>query len=61
MRATDREMTTALYILRFVQLGLHIADLDSLDFGDVVDIITEAANDNTEYKQVATQADFDKF
>lgn len=54
-------MTTALYTLRAVQIGLHIDDLDSLDFGDVVDIITESVNDKAEYKQVATQADFDKF
>lgn len=54
-------MTTALYIFRSVQLGLRIDDLDSLDFGDVIDIITEAANDNADYKQIATQADFDRF
>ncbi len=42
-------------------MGLHIADLDSLEFGTVIDMMTESSNDNHEYKQVATQADFDKF
>lgn len=54
-------MTTALYLLRAVQVGLHFADLEELEFGDVVDMMTESANDTTEYKQVATQNDFDKF
>ncbi len=61
MRATDRDLTTALYILRAVQVGLHVNDLDALDMGDVMDIITESSNDSAEYKQVATQADFDRF
>ena len=54
-------MTTALYILRAVQVGLHFADLEELDFGDVIDIITESGNDGAEYRQVADQSDFDKF
>lgn len=61
MRAIDRDLTTALYILRAVQIGLHIDDLDALDMGDVMDIIAESSNDNVEYKQVATQSDFDRF
>jgi len=61
MRATDRDLTTALYILRAVQVGLHVNDLDALDMGDVMDIITESSNDSAEYNQVATQADFDRF
>lgn len=54
-------MTTALFLLRAVQVGLRLAELEALDFGDVIDIITESANDNAEYKQVASQADFDRF
>jgi hypothetical protein len=38
-----------------------LADLDVLDYGMVVDIITESGNDNTEYNQLATQEDFDRF
>ena len=54
-------MSTALYILRAVQVGLSFADLEELDFGDVLDIMTESANDGAEYHRVATQADFDRF
>ena len=54
-------MTTALFVLRAVQAGLSIDDLDSLEYGVVLDIITEASNDNVEYRQLATQEDFDKF
>lgn len=54
-------MTTAFFILRALQLGLHINDLEELDFGDVFDIMTERSNDSTEYKQLANQQDFDKF
>lgn len=54
-------MTTALYLLRSVQLGLSIAELDFLEYGQVIDMLTEAANDGYEYKQVATQDDLDRF
>lgn len=48
-------------MLRAVQIGLSVHDLDSLNYGDVVDMITEAANDNCEYEAEATQEDFDRF
>lgn len=38
-----------------------MSDLDTLNYGDVVDIMTEKANDSFEYRELATQADFDKF
>lgn len=36
-------------------------DLDQLSFGMVLDMFTELSNDDYKYKEVATQADFDKF
>lgn len=54
-------MNTALYILRALQTGLTLNDLELLDYGMVMDILTESANDNYKYKPVATQADFDRF
>ena len=54
-------MTTALYLLRCVQLGLSILELDYLEYGEVFDMMTESANDNHKYKQVASQSDFDRF
>ena len=54
-------MTLALFLLRAIQIGLKLPDLDCLETGTVYDIITEASNDDCEYKQVATQEDFDRF
>ena len=54
-------MTTALFLLRVYQNGLSMDDLDELEAGTVFDIMTEAANDDYKYKQVASQSDFDRF
>ena len=54
-------MNTAVYLLRAKQIGLTLAELDELTIGMVLDMFVEAHNDNYEYKEVATQADFDGF
>jgi hypothetical protein len=54
-------LTTALFVLRAVQLGLSLDDLDGMEYGTVIDLMTEAANDSCEYKELASQDDFDKF
>ena len=38
-----------------------MSDLDELDVGTVLDMLTEKANDSAEYSQIATQDDFDNF
>lgn len=40
-----------------------IEELDQLDEGMVLDMITESMNDSVaeEYQELATQADFDRF
>ena len=35
--------------------------MDDLEIGLVLDVLTERANDDFDYKQVATQDDFDRF
>ena len=57
----DREPNTPLFLLRAVQLGLSMSDLDLLTIGMVNDMITESANDGCEYNELATQEDFDRF
>lgn len=59
--ATEREMTTALFLLRAVQMGVSVSDLDLLTIGMVQDLYTEAINDGASYARVATQEDFDRF
>lgn len=54
-------MTTALFLLRAVQLGISVSDMDLMTIGMVQDMYTEALNDNVEYARVATQEDFDNF
>ena len=38
-----------------------MSDLDDLDLGMILDIMTESSNDSAEWTQVATQEDFDRF
>lgn len=54
-------MTLGLFLLRAVQLGLSLDDLDGLEYGMVVDMMTESSNDECTYDYVATQEDFDRF
>lgn len=41
-------------------MGLTLDDLDALDLGFVMDIVTEHSNDGAEYRQLATQEDMDR-
>ena len=54
-------MTTPLFLLRSVEIGISIRDVDLLTVGLVIDMWTERANDGVKYNRVATQEDFDKF
>ena len=54
-------MTTPLFLLRCVEVGISIQDLDLLTIGLVLDMWTEKANDDMKYEQVAQQEDLDKF
>ena len=54
-------MTTPLFLLRCVQLGISIRDLDLLTIGMVNDMYAENSNDHCKYKEIDTQADFDHF
>ena len=54
-------MTTPLFLLRCLEIGLSIKDLDYLTIGMVMDIWTEKGNDSITYDNLATQEDVDKF
>ena len=55
-------MTTPLFLLRCVQLGISIRDLDLLTIGMVNDMYAESGNDEYKgYARIATQRDFDLF
>ena len=56
-------MTTALFLLRCIQIGLSIRDLELLTIGMVNDLYAESRNDEYQdsYRQIAGQEDFDAF
>ena len=55
-------MTTALFLLRAVQLGISLRDLELLTIGMVNDMYAEANNDaEGEYATLADQEDMDAF
>jgi len=54
-------MTTPLFLLRCVQLGLSMQDLELLSIGLINDMYAENRNDEWKYAQVATQEDMDRF
>lgn len=57
-------MTTPLFLLRCVQLGISIRDLDLLTIGMVNDMYAESNNDqhaDKVYRTLASQEDFDRF
>lgn len=54
-------MTTALFLLRCVEVGIAIRDLDLLTIGLVMDMWTEKGNDDVTYSRVAGQEEFDRF
>ena len=54
-------MTTPLFLLRCVQLGISIRDLDLLTIGIVNDMYAESSNDGYMYPVLATQEQMDRF
>lgn len=54
-------MTTPLFLLRCIQLGLSIADLDLLSIGLINDMYAESRNDSYSYAILGDQAAMDAF
>ena len=54
-------MTTPLFLLRCLQIGLSLNELDLLTIGMVTEIAIERANDDYEYPILATQEQYDLF
>ena len=54
-------MTTALFLLRCVQLGLSMQDLELLTIGMTNDMNVETRNNDHKYPVLATQEDMNRF
>lgn len=53
-------MTPALFILRGKQVGFSLDEMDALNWGQVMDVITELDNDNYNYPKQGTTEDYNK-
>lgn len=54
-------MTTPLFLLRCIQLGISMGDMELLSIGLINDMYAESRNDECKYAERATQEDFDMF
>ena len=54
-------MTTPLLLLRAVQLGVHISEMELLTIGTILDMYSEMKRDDEPHAAMASQEDFDKF
>ena len=54
-------MTTPLFLLRCLQVGLSIRELDLLTVGMVNDLFIESMNDDCEYAIIGGQYEMDAF
>ena len=53
-------MTSALLILRAKQVGFALDEVDSLTWGQLMDVITESSNDSYKYPKMGTSEDYKK-
>lgn len=53
-------MTSALMVLRAKQVGFTLDEMDSLTWGQLMDVIIESANDNYKYPKLGTKSDYEK-
>ena len=60
-RPTDRPMTTPLFLLRCVQPGISLSELDMLTIGIVNDMFSERERDEYEWVEFATDSDMAAF
>lgn len=54
-------MNVAVYLLRCFQMGIQLCELEELEEGTVMDMITESSNDSYDYPEIANQEDFRNF
>ena len=57
--ATTRPMTTSLFQLRALELGIKKRDLRYYTAGQIFGLLTERSNDHYEWPRIATQADIE--
>lgn len=53
-------MTSAFVVLRGKQAGFSLDEMDSLTWGQLMDVIVESSNDRYKYPQKGTSEDYNK-
>ena len=48
-------------MLRALEAGIRISDLDFFELGEIYDLLIEHSNDGESYDRIATQEDMDRF
>ena len=62
MNGNDREVNTAVYLLRCKRLGFTLPELSMIEEVMVFDVLSESDNDeNSDYCEVAMQKDMDNW
>ena len=54
-------MTTPLLLLRAVQLGVHISEMELFTIGTLLDMYSEMQRDDEPHAALASQEDMDRF
>lgn len=60
-RVNGREFNTSLFMIRAIQNGFSVDDLENMNLGLVFDCFTELEYDDKGYIRDATQEDYDAF
>ena len=60
-RGPKERLSLWLFLLRCVELGISVRDLELLTIGLILDMWTEKDNDSVTYDRAASQEDFDRF
>lgn len=60
-KLSEREMTTSLFLLRCLQIGLSLDELDLRTIGMVTEMFIDNNNDDCEYYYIADQQAMDEF
>lgn len=61
IRQSERPFTAALFLLRCLEIGLRLEDLDEMTVGTVYDLFIERARDKEEWDEEATLDDIRNF
>lgn len=60
-RPTEREFSVGQFLNLAKAVGVSIEELEMIDYSTLMDMVVEKSNDAHDWKELATQEDFDRF